>query len=60
MVCKWLKQAAEIDLPIQILVCERLPQRHLVQVLFDEAVKNHFEVIQLNPLPDELEQGTLL
>ncbi|KAL5108161.1 Alpha and gamma-adaptin-binding protein p34 [Taenia crassiceps] len=54
--CDWLKLGEEEDIPVQLLVCGSLSSENLRTEVFKEATKNHFEVVQLSPHSDEIEE----
>ncbi|VDK37643.1 unnamed protein product [Taenia asiatica] len=54
--CDWLKLGEEEDIPVQLLVCDSLSNESLRAEVFKEATKNHFEVVQLSPHSDEIEE----
>nr|CDS22903.1 alpha and gamma adaptin binding protein [Echinococcus granulosus] len=55
--CDWLKsREGEEDIPVQLLVCDSLSNKNLRMEVFAEATKNHFEIVQLSPPSDEIEE----
>uniref|UniRef100_A0A5K3EJ83 Dynein light intermediate chain n=1 Tax=Mesocestoides corti TaxID=53468 RepID=A0A5K3EJ83_MESCO len=57
-VCDWLKLVKDGgDIPVQLLVCDRLPEDDFRTRIVSEATRNHCEVVQISPLPDDIEEG---
>ncbi|VUZ57041.1 unnamed protein product [Hymenolepis diminuta] len=53
---EWLEVDKDENIPIRLLVCETLPASAIATYIFKIATSNHFEVIQLSPNPDEIEE----
>ncbi|KAM3174277.1 hypothetical protein ACTXT7_010871 [Hymenolepis weldensis] len=54
---EWLEVDKDENIPIRLLVCETLPDSAIATYIFKIATSNHFEVVQLSPDPDEVEEG---
>ncbi|VDO03176.1 unnamed protein product [Rodentolepis nana] len=53
---EWLEIDKDEKIPVRLLVCETLPDNSIRTEIFKLAISNHFEVIQLAPPPDDIEE----
>nr|CDS26016.2 alpha and gamma adaptin binding protein [Hymenolepis microstoma] len=53
---EWLEVDKDGNIPVRLLVCETLPDSPLTTEIFKSAISNYFEVVQLSPPLDEIEE----
>uniref|UniRef100_A0A183BF23 Photolyase/cryptochrome alpha/beta domain-containing protein n=1 Tax=Echinostoma caproni TaxID=27848 RepID=A0A183BF23_9TREM len=52
---RWMNVIDRAGIPLRLLVCHRIPpESHL---FYQMAVEKQFELIELNPNPDDIEEG---
>ncbi|VDM24621.1 unnamed protein product [Hydatigera taeniaeformis] len=54
--CDWLKLGEEEDIAVHLLICDSLSSENFRTEVFKEATKYHFEIVQLSPHCDEIEE----